>query len=141
MKRIALVSCTKQKQNYPCEAAEMYVPSTLFKKIMSYIHKSNFDEWYILSAKYGLLERNVIISPYNLTLLTMKAADRKKWADNVFENLVKELSPAVDIYFFAGEKYRQYLLPQLEKANFKCYVPLKGMQIGEQLQFLNSKIK
>lgn len=141
MKRIALVSCTKQKQNSPCKAEEMYMPSTLFRKITTYIRQSQFDDWYILSAKYGLLNKSTIISTYDVTLLKMRAIERKKWADNVAEELLEDLSNQTEIYFFAGEKYRQYLLPQLEKADFTCHVPLRGMQIGEQLQYLNSKIK
>ena len=141
MKRIALVSCTKKKQNHPCRAVEMYMPSTLFRKITTYIKQFQFDDWYILSAKYGLLNKSTIISPYDVTLLKMKAVERRKWADNVAEALLRDLSKQTEIYFFTGEKYRQYLLPQLEKAGFKCHVPLRGMQIGEQLQYLNNKTK
>jgi hypothetical protein len=140
-KRIALISCTKQKQNYSCEAQDMYKSSALFSKITKYVHLSGLDDWYILSAKYGLLKKNTVISPYDITLLNMKAVDRKNWAEKVFADIVKEIPSQSEIYFFAGEKYRQFLLPQLEEAKFTCYVPLKGMQIGEQLQYLSNQIR
>ncbi|WP_338452541.1 hypothetical protein R4Z09_12070 [Niallia oryzisoli] len=139
--KIALVSCTKQKKEFPCSAEEMYMPSTLFKKITSYIKQTDIDDWYILSAKYGLLNKNTIISPYDVTLVTMIAEERREWADRVGEELISEFTNQPEIYFFAGEKYRQYLVPILENAGSKCHVPLKGMQIGEQLQYLSNQIQ
>ena len=35
--KVALVSCTKLKANYPCSAREMYQDSTLFKTALKYI--------------------------------------------------------------------------------------------------------
>ncbi|WP_170971786.1 DUF6884 domain-containing protein [Peribacillus simplex] len=52
--KIALVSCTKLKANYPCSTREMYQESTLFNKAVKFIEQKNYDEWYVLSAKYGL---------------------------------------------------------------------------------------
>lgn len=141
MNNIALISCTKQKQTYTCEAEVMYQPSTLYTKINRYIQNMGFDEMYILSAKYGLLDKNKIIDPYDVTMLNMKSNDRKKWADKVFQELKKKISRDNQIYIFAGEKYRQYLIPKLEDAGYTCHIPLKGMQIGEQLQFLSNQLK
>lgn len=42
--RIALISCTKVKKDYPCTAKEMYSQSTLFKKAVGYIDSRNYDE-------------------------------------------------------------------------------------------------
>lgn len=140
MKRIALVSCTKQKQNHPCKAEEMYLPSTLFKKITAFIEQSQFDDWYILSAKYGLLNKNTMINPYDVTLHNMRAAERRVWAANVTTELLKVIPSQSEISFFAGEKYRQYLQSNLEKEGVTCMVPLRGLQIGEQLQYLSNQI-
>jgi hypothetical protein len=59
----------------------------------------------------------------------------KKWSDQVLEQfLVKiELRDLGKVYFYAGKKYRQYLIPMLEKINIKCEVPLKNLGIGKQL--------
>jgi hypothetical protein len=137
-KKIALVSCTKKKQSYSCEAQEMYSPSNLFSKIKKFIQSDGFDDWYTLSAKYGLLKKDTVISPYDVTLLKMRAAERKSWAEKIFEELQNKIPSDSTIYFFAGEKYRQYLCPKLESAGISYHIPLKGMQIGEQLSYLNS---
>lgn len=73
MTRIALVSCTKLKKDYPCSGQEMYLESQLFKKATDYIRKQDYNEWYILSAKYGLLNKDTIIEPYDTTLNNMSA--------------------------------------------------------------------
>lgn len=54
MRSLGLISCTKSKQNYPCNASAMYQASDLFRKAYSYATK-NYDVVAILSAKYGLL--------------------------------------------------------------------------------------
>lgn len=63
--KIALVSCSKSKQCYPCKACEMYMPSSLFRYSYQYA-KKYADKVYILSAKHGLLRENMIIEPYDL---------------------------------------------------------------------------
>lgn len=139
-KKIALVSCTKLKQSFECKAQDMYMLSTLFKKITGYIKQHSFYDWYILSAKYGLLTKDTEIAPYDVTLLNMSTVRRREWANQVAIDLKLVLPPHCDVYFFAGEKYRQNLIPQLENEGFPCHVPLQGMQIGEQLQYLSENI-
>ena len=59
MRRIALISCSKSKQNYPCPARELYAPSQLFSLSYQYAKKVA-DEVYVLSARYGLLAEEVM---------------------------------------------------------------------------------
>ncbi|MCK9179211.1 MAG: hypothetical protein M0P93_09430 [Candidatus Cloacimonetes bacterium] len=136
--KIALVSCAKLKQDYPCQAQEMYLPSTLFSKAIKYIKQQNYDKWFILSAKYGLLNPNVLIEPYDLTLNNMKSEEIKKWSQKVFNQLIEY--NIIEIDFYAGEKYRKYLIPLLENKSIKYNIPLKGLGIGKQLQFYTKEL-
>ncbi|MEO2075901.1 MAG: DUF6884 domain-containing protein [Bacillus sp. (in: firmicutes)] len=133
MSKFALISCTKLKKDYPCPAKEMYLESQLFKKAVSYIEKQDYNDWFILSAKYGLVDQETVIGPYDLTLNNMKAVDRKKWSNDVFKQIM-ELQPH-QLDFYAGKKYREYLIPLLEMNGIQCKVPLEGLGIGEQLKF------
>ena len=81
MSKIVLVSCVKTKANHPKPAKELYI-SDLFRKSSAYARMIG-DEWYILSAKYGLLAPEVVIPPYEKTLRNMGVADRKAWAKRV----------------------------------------------------------
>jgi hypothetical protein len=133
--KVALVSCTKHKNNYTCTAKEMYKESTLFKKAVKYIEQQDYDNWYVLSAKYGLIKQSDEIEPYDITLNNMKVSDRKNWSDLVLKQLKNLECDLKQIDFYSGIKYREYLLPVLEDRGINCNVPLKGKGIGEQLQF------
>ena len=133
MKSFGLISCTKSKQNYPCKASEMYSASDLFRKAYSYATK-NYDFVAILSAKYGLLFPDDEIEPYDLTLNDTDSQQRKEWAEKVFNQMTDRLSLQEfdKVFFHAGEKYREYIIPKLENLGIRCDIPLKHLRIGRQ---------
>lgn len=139
--KIAMVACTKLKANYPCSAREMYQESTLFKKAVKFVKQQGYDDWYVLSAKYGLLRQLDVIEPYDLTLTNMNVEKRKTWTELVHKQIVNLKLDLKQIDFYAGSKYREYLIPLLEHKGIICIVPLQGKGIGEQLKFytLNTK--
>ena len=59
----------------------------LFKKSYLYAIKLNPDKIFILSAKYGLLELNDIIEPYNITLNNTPNAIIKNWSEKAIQQL------------------------------------------------------
>jgi hypothetical protein len=138
MTKFALISCTKLKKDYPCPAQELYLESQLFNKASQYIRQQDYDDWFILSAKYGLVRKDTIIESYDVTLNSMNSTQRKEWSKEVFNELIK-LNPK-HIDFYAGLKYREYLIPLLELVRVKCHVPLKGKGIGEQLSFYKKQL-
>lgn len=133
--KIALISCTKIKKYYPCSAKEMYSPSTLFKKAVEYVENCKYDDWMILSAKYGVVDKNQIIEPYDESLNSMRVQERRRWAVDVEKELRKLSIDEVDIY--AGTRYREFLIPLLKGNGTVCRVPLKGLGIGQQLKYFN----
>jgi len=72
---IVLRSCVKSKRSYRCKAAEMYT-SPLFQKTMAYAQRLRAKRIFILSAKYGLLDPDDIIDPYEQTLKTSLCSTR-----------------------------------------------------------------
>lgn len=137
---IAMISCTKAKTNYKCPARELYSKSNLFKKAVMYIEKNHYDNWYVLSAKHGLVDKDREIEPYEVTLNNMKAEERKRWANLVYKQTLELNLNLQEIDFYAGKKYREYLIPHFQEKGIKCNVPLEGMGIGEQLQFYKNKL-
>ena len=133
MKSLGLISCTKSKQNYPCKASDMYSASDLFRKAYSYATK-NYDFVAILSAKYGLLLPDDKIEPYDLTLNDISSRERKEWAETVFNQMryMLRLEDLDKIFFHAGKKYREHLIPKLENIGIQCEIPLKNLGIGKQ---------
>jgi len=137
MARIILISCVSKKLGKRAKARDIYI-SPLFKYYLKYAKSLNPDKIFILSAKYGLLDLEKEIEPYNKTLIKMSSKEIKEWADNVLSQL-KEASDLVndEFIFLAGDRYRKYLIPYL--SNYK--VPLKGLGIGRQLKYLKEKTK
>ena len=97
----------------------------------------NYDKWYILSAKHGLVEPTRIIQPYDETLKRMPQAERREWAAKVFQQLLPELPDPQNctLFFHAGAEYRRTLIPMLAARGYDCKVPLDGLAIGEQLSW------
>lgn len=129
---VILISCVSKKLDKEAKARDLYI-STLFKLNLQYAESLNPDIIFILSAKYGLLSLDETVAPYDLTLNHMRAPERKAWANKV----IKQLNEVLDIQkthfiFLAGQKYRQYLIPHLSSYE----IPLQGLRIGEQLQYL-----
>jgi cytoplasmic iron level regulating protein YaaA (DUF328/UPF0246 family) len=137
VRKVVLISCVSQKLDRKSKAKDLYI-SSLFKKNMAYAKTLKPDAIYILSAKYGLLNVDDEIEPYDVTLNTMKVAERKLWAENVLSQLEKvESTEDTKFIFLAGNNYRKYLMLQLHHTE----VPMEGLPIGKQLQFLTEKLR
>lgn len=138
-KRIVLISCVSQKQDKACKAKDLYV-SALFKKCWAYANQLKPNQIYILSAKYHLLKPEKIISPYNLTLNNLSAAQRKDWARQVLKEMeATGLDLQHDKFvILAGKNYYQYLIG---KNGIRQYtLPLQGKGgIGCILKFLTNQ--
>ena len=136
-KTIILISCVSRKLSYKTKAGDLYI-STLFRLNLKYAQKLAPSKIFVLSAKYGLVDIDEKIEPYDLTLNSMPYKERKKWAAKVLNQMAGYCNLQEDHFIIlAGQKYRQYIIPNL--ASYK--IPMKGLRIGEQLKFLKEKGK
>ncbi len=135
--RIALVSCSSAKAANAAPAAELYV-SDWFVKARAYAQQSRFDRWFILSAKYGLLDPQRVIEPYDRDLRKCSARGRRLWAACVHDDLAdRDLVPS-KITILAGALYRRPLVHFLEESGCAVEVPLGNLGIGRQLSWLKA---
>lgn len=120
-----------------CSKVKDLYKGPLFLKSLAYAQSLNPDEIYVLSAKYGLLELNKTIEPYDLTLNNFSKSQKIEWSAKVIKQLNKKTNVSKDHFIFlTGNNYNQYLTKHL----FGHENPLKGLPIGKRLSFLNSKI-
>ncbi|MCF7887664.1 MAG: hypothetical protein K9L76_00140 [Candidatus Omnitrophica bacterium] len=132
MAKIILISCVSKKKPHKAKAKNLYM-STWFKYAFQYALSLKPDKIFILSAKYGLLNPERVIMPYNRTLNNMKSDQIKKWANNVVSMLKEKADLENDNFIIlAGKNYRRYLIPYI--SNYK--IPMKELSIGYQLNFL-----
>lgn len=135
MKNIVLISCVSKKLDKKATAEKIYT-SSLFKKNLTYAKSLNPNGIFILSAKHGLLKLTDEIEPYDKTLNNMHVSERKKWSKVVVNQLKSVADLKNDQFtFLAGDKYRKYLLPELKHIK----IPMQGLKIGEQLQWLTKQ--
>lgn len=125
---IVLVSCVKSKRASKSKAKDLYV-STLFRAQRAYAEKFA-DEWYILSAKYGLLKPDSVVDTYEETLKGAPVARKRAWSHDVFSKLKNVTSPNDVITITAGEDYCKYLVPLLADRGHKVVRPVKGLTMG-----------
>jgi len=131
------VSCVSRKASAPAPAKDLYV-SDWFLKAHAYVEFTGAP-WFILSAKYGLVPPDQVIAPYELTLNKMPVADRRRWAEKVFDQLAKQTQKPERILMLAGARYREFLEPGLTAMGVQVDVPMQGLRIGEQLSWLNQQ--
>lgn len=136
---ICIVSCVKQKKNTQQQAKDLYI-SDWFIKAARYAEITS-DQWYIVSAKYGLLDVDEIIEPYDLSLRQMTEAAKSEWSRKVFQQLVPLLKSTDDIVFLAGIEYRKHLIKPIEGLGCKVVIPMKGLRIGGQKKWLKNQLE
>ncbi|MEQ8579305.1 MAG: hypothetical protein RIC57_00385 [Balneola sp.] len=135
MKNIVLISCVRKKLDRKSKAEKIYT-SSLFKKNLTYAKSLKPNEIYILSAKHGLLKLTDEIEPYDKTLNKMLVIERKEWSKRVVDQLKSVADLKNDEFtFLAGDKYRKYLLTEIDRVK----IPMQGLKIGEQLQWLTKQ--
>jgi len=137
MKQVTLISCVGKKLDRSAPAKDLYA-SPWFAKARRYAEAMG-GPWFILSAEFGLVQPDRVIPPYDRTLNRMSATDRKIWAARVSTRMTQVMPVAGRVVVLAGERYREYLMDYLRSHHAVVDVPMKGMRIGEQLQWLNKR--
>ena len=135
---ICLVSCVGKKKPYKTHAKDLY-DSPWFIKARAYA-EIIADTWLILSAEHGVVAPEKVIDPYEKTLNKMGVRDRRQWADKVLKALRGHIGTSDKVVILAGERYREFLLGELRSFSASIEIPLKGMRIGEQLQWLDQHV-
>jgi len=136
MAKVCFISCVSEKLSHAAPAADLY-QSALFQRAKQYA-VSHSDRWFVLSAEHGLLRPETIIAPYEKTLNKMPVMQRREWGAEVLAALFDILSDGDELTFIAGEHYREFLVPELQAKGFRIHVPMEGLTIGKQLQWLNA---
>jgi hypothetical protein len=123
MKRIGLIACSchklgKSEPEKKFKAKDIYKGNTFCISKNIGLKRFNCDDWYILSAKYDLLDKDDEISYYDVYLARQSSAYKKAWTQSVISKLKQEYDLENDVfYIFGGSDYYRGLLPYLH-----CFV-------------------
>lgn len=136
MRRVVLISCTSKKLGTRAQAKDLYT-SPLFRLNFAYANSLRPDAILILSAKYGLVDPEKEIDPYDVTLNDMSPNEIQAWASLVERRLRQYFDFQQNHFIFlAGANYRKHLIPYLSSYE----VPMEGLSIGRQLQYLKRQL-
>lgn len=134
---ITLVPCVKTKQDKAAQAGELYISAGF---LLARAYAKHHGDWLILSAKHGVLEPTEIVEPYDETLKDKGRDERKTWAKAVTADLLSRSEPGDTFLILAGNRYREYLIEPLLNAERKVEVPMEGMSMGFQRQWLGQEL-
>ena len=140
-REIGLVSCVKTKRDEPAPPKDLYT-SDYFEKMRGYAEQHH-DDWWILSAKHGLLDPNGDpIEPYDETLSGASKKRKQEWSEEVAKELKDEglLSEDVTLVFHAGQDYYEELLSLIQTTGLSIEIPTEGLSIGKTLSWYKESI-
>lgn len=141
--KIILVAFGTKKADHACKAKEMSL-SPLFTRAMEYARRQNPDRIYILSGKYGLLNPETVVEPYDPSYNKKNQEERKIWSRHVLAGLTND---GVDLQkdefvFLVGKKHYQFLAGDGKIPEAHIIKPYDGFRgIGEIIRFLNEQLK
>ena len=118
---------------HPLLALAIALPA-LFTKRRAYVEAAGMP-WYILSAKYGLVDPATPIAKYDATLNSMSATDRRAWGERVLRQLREQVGNLDGITFelHAGARYATAIEDGLWVADASIEKPLAHKGLGHQL--------
>lgn len=115
-RKIALISCTRRKKQALCSARELYSASDRFARTLAYAENTanGYDQIYIISARYGLVELNQQLAPYNCDLLEFPPEDQRCWAGYIVQLLRwKGIDSACKVVVHADDLYGKLIMDAL----------------------------
>jgi len=135
-KLLIITSCSKKKLNYSAKAKDLY-QGNLFKKV-NILSKKIGADLMVLSTKYGLINSETIIEPYDQKILYKSDIDRlRKISNPILSNLE---SIYTKIVIIMGQKYRKVIQPVINNST-KCIIVNSKSGIGGYLKKVNMLIE
>ena len=127
---IYFIACSATKLDKAAPACDLY-QGQAFKAARKLAEKSRAEYW-ILSAKHGLIHPDTVTAPYDDYLGAMTKAQRQAWGFMVCEQIKAAGLADQPAMILAGKHYAapvSHLFPTLS-------LPLAGLGIGQQLRKL-----
>jgi hypothetical protein len=130
--RVVLMGCSSRKGPGPAPARDLF-EGTGFRKARDRAVGLRAP-WFVLSAKYGLLDPDDVVGPYDVFLGEQTSAYRAAWGEwvtAVLATRVELAGAAVEIH--AGDAYCAPLRSPLRRHGASVTEPLAGLSQGKRL--------
>jgi len=138
---IGLVAPSRRRRGGVCRAREQFELSYVFRRARDFCERA-YGEWYILSTQHYLLTPLQVIGSGEPPLITLQAAERQAWAEQVAKRLGErdERSAEPVIFVLYGSQFYAELLTRAAPyANFE--LPLAGMSLHDRLRWYDERLQ
>ena len=132
---IVIISCGKRKLQGKAKAKDLYIGSLYHQKLEYVKTLYPNHEFYIISAKHGLIHQDVVISSYD-RVLPSSSEEFKEWTDLV-NNQLQVFDSKEEVLFLGGTRY---YVPVDEYFTGKKYAPLVGKSLGRGKAYLHNSV-
>ncbi|WP_051684257.1 DUF6884 domain-containing protein [Blastococcus sp. URHD0036] len=134
---VVLIGCSSSKAPSARQAAELFTGAAFTKA--SELARRGSAPWYVLSAKFGLLDPTEVVAPYDVYLADQPRTYRTAWGAWVVAQLATrhDLARAV-VEVHAGRAYCEPLAAPLAAAGATLTEPLAGLGLGKRLAWYGS---
>ena len=140
---LVLVGCGAAKNPGKLPAREKY--SSNYSHLKNEYAEVVGDDWFIVSAKYGVVHPDERIDDYDVTVRDMNAEERENWGNRTGNEIVEEVDRIIDdrdevideIHLLLGSAYQEPLMEDLlwlEARGVELVKPFEDTSgIGEQM--------
>lgn len=136
--KVGIVADPARKTNGRALADILFAKAPLYRLAAQYCRK-NYDKFFVLSTKYGLIDPYETIESYDYPIKYMRTEEYAEWLVSTIQKVLETVPTGSEIYFHTGFPYRKDLVPALIK-DYKCFEPMKNMGIGQQLKFYKAEL-
>ena len=129
---LCIIGCSKDKGDSKGKAADLYIGSNF--KIRKKYASEHFTNWVIFSGKYGILDPDEIIEPYNLNLEDVDPAERVEVFQRAQATIQSRFPDCTKFYLILNGVYGELskYLPG------EVIFPTKGLKGRAVFHFLNT---
>jgi hypothetical protein len=135
MKRIFIITCSENKLDYENQAKNLYTSQRF--KLAKDIAEKYGDDWFIISAKHGLLKPTDIIQPYNASILEFSLQEKQKWAKKAFLQIIELSGKNIKLICLGDPEYFKQLAIEANKKKVNIYIPFKHISKDNRIKWLN----
>jgi hypothetical protein len=129
---VVLVGCSSSKAPAARPAGELFTGAA-FTKARDLAQRGSAP-WYVLSAKFGLLDPTEVVAPYDVYLADQPPQYRTAWGAWVVAQLgLRQSLAGAVVEVHAGRAYCEPLIAPLAAAGATLVEPLAGLSQGRRL--------
>lgn len=130
---VAIIPCTNQKSDVPGPAREVWIGHH-FQLVLAHAEMF-YDRVYVMSYKYGFIDPDFQIMPYDIDIKNSKAADKLRWWFNLRSDirLLASWNPLL-VALYTGDVERDRIIREFVRAGTRQVIlPFEGLSIGKRM--------